>query len=478
MLQEALSHCEEQLYDVPHAIFCLFCDLFDVTRPPLTCHVLEALGVFLKRRRDFVRSRRLRAIIKRSLSDANDPQLALSALRVLHALLVQFERDAAAALDEEPLVEAATPVPSATASAQPLALHAKDVLTLCRRAASSDPDSPSRPPLLISALRVVELLTRQGLVNPLSVIATMFSLLFSAASAAVARAATLLRSVWDAQPEQFVNALPDAVRCAAEERHAVGDRGLPEALDAFASFYDSCVRPKKLLRERVIRTLVGLVDRSTDAHVTSQTEESASVRLLEMITLLLCRLPFAFESEARVAIDSLDSFLASKAYAVAETASQEEGCGDEELKRVGLACVTAWHVRVRIAACYRISSPGSPAAPPGCQSESPGKLPSAARVERPRYDEYHVPPDANIDCLRERLADVSGAATGEAVRECLSVVYGEEFEEPESLATSPAPRPTRRVANRRRTAKRHARRHVPSSSDEGYENDASSPCEP
>ncbi|CEM03413.1 unnamed protein product [Vitrella brassicaformis CCMP3155] len=305
----------------------LLLDVFDIIRLNKfqTCEavalggILKSCGEFYATHRQFVNSTRLKDAITFSLDQSRPIALQTNALEMLSSLLQKFEKLAVenlgskeahnkpASLSDGGLLSlrgahpadhphptpttatAAASMPTATDSAAPLSHHLPAILAIVRGVRLAAPASANsenggggerndrrrklspEEGLCCEALKVVQQLQRQGLINPHEIVAPMFCLYFCDEGDVRGPAVRIIKDLTDRDPNIIVNRLEDCLRESflAIHRNFAGKLELfqpPDmrVIEPVARVYKERCQKTKKSRERILRNLCHQMEKCSD----------------------------------------------------------------------------------------------------------------------------------------------------------------------------------------------------------------------
>eukprot|EP00914_Ancora_sagittata_P002071 GHVO01004713.1.p1 GENE.GHVO01004713.1~~GHVO01004713.1.p1 ORF type:complete len:1695 (+),score=319.10 GHVO01004713.1:1458-6542(+) len=462
--------------DIVHSTFTLFCDICELSAPDHRRHPLEALGIFLKRNRGFVRSRRMRSIIHEALYIRPLNLCTLSALRVIHILLEKFEKDATSA-PPPPEADAGRVGPpttpskrpealSATASAQPLSLHVKMILKIISETSYSSIENDIS--LCYTGLRVIELLNRQGLVNPTTIIGTTFALLVSSVDIISGKSFSIIQSICDTNIDFLLNSLSTCMISASRIKMNGNELPGPQTFDHVCDFYAQKLRHQKGTREKFILYTCRLLDDhnsiSTDYDHMDASDNERGINkyryYLLFVSALLCRLPYIYEGEVLSAIKTLTGILSSKVYAITDSVNDIQMISPvidkcEELTNVTLTCIAVSYTRSILGEIYQLplrSNLEKDNADGQCHTDTPTRAPAVN--ERIKYDtediQYGMYDFKHLMTSLEKVNEANGDET--FLRELLYDLLRDEIED--------VPLPPKAKSGGKKTGKRAPKKPV------------------
>jgi len=411
--------------DVPSTVAQVLLHLYDLHEAPLENTVVTCLGFFLSNNREHVKSRKLQQVIEHSLR-SNRRDLVLRSLVMLHELLTTFEHAATAEADFNAKSglkgDRQAHHLSASESAGPLAVnHLQQVLalltgqlTVFQEAVECDAE------LRLAALRVVQSMDTQGLLNPYLITPAVFSLLWYGERTIEGTAARFLKRLLDLRPQLLLNRLDQALIASFNvllERFPhlmVPGRRLPPAVNvAFAAvgeLYCERFRKSKTSREQLIACLLREISKGTALSVFSErfptlcslqdriepaagpviagSEKLSSPdfhRMLygQFVASVLSSLPFQFESEPLYAIYHCDRYVDLHADALVSKGEQApEEIGDEDPFGVCVSSVIMRVVKSSLRAEYKLDEDR-------CQTYEPNET----KQEKAKYASYAIDQD-------------------------------------------------------------------------------------
>jgi len=411
--------------DVPSTVAQVLLNLYELHEAPLENTVVTCLGFFLSNNREHVKSRKLQQVIEHSLR-SNRRDLVLRSLVMLHELLTTFEHAATAEADFNAKSglkgDREAHHLSASESAGPLAVnHLQQVLalltgqlTVFQEAVECDAE------LRLAALRVVQSMDTQGLLNPYLITPAVFSLLWYGERTIEGTAARFLKRLLDLRPQLLLNRLDQALIASFNvllERFPdmmVPGRRLPLAVNvafaAVAELYCERFRKSKTSREQLIACLLREISKGTGLSVFSERFPTLCIlqdrikpsagavisgseklnsadfhRMLygQFVASVLLSLPFQFESEPLYAIYHCDRYVDLHADALVSKGEQAaEEIGDEDPFGVCVSSVIMRVVKSSLRAEYKLDEDR-------CQTYEPNET----KQEKAKYASYATDQD-------------------------------------------------------------------------------------
>eukprot|EP00917_Polyrhabdina_sp_WS-2016_P022215 GHVP01048247.1.p1 GENE.GHVP01048247.1~~GHVP01048247.1.p1 ORF type:complete len:1518 (+),score=229.28 GHVP01048247.1:99-4652(+) len=464
---------EADAADLPRFVFNLLIQLNESGVASLQQHTISALGIFSRRYRRFLRSRRTRFVFGDSLKFSSPATLQQAALRAIFTLLSTFEGDAQTEVsavqaeavgsrddysaktpvkrksaDKNSYVESSVNTPasshwlstatadrklSASESAQPLAVHLTKIIELARsvlRTAIVKDNhlvcTDSQMITLTFSIRIMDLLQRQGMVNPTQLVSPLFGLVLLGSGLPNQKALAVLHRVHTAFPDvlsnSFAAGILDCVSMLPLESICVGQqiseslfasqiidqasfaalyrffkplKGQREKfLNAMCRFLESLAEHENLntlhstLTESVIEFLDAKCPQSPIVHASGQGHLlSLQLVALHIITTLFLAVPFTFMSEIQIVLRFLAGFASSKSHLL--TSHLESQPTDGEPSRTvepvfaSVAAVTAKRLCDLLSQVYE-TSPGI-----GDQEESPTRSGKVV-PEKPKFEAQEI----------------------------------------------------------------------------------------